>query len=244
VIVFDLLGPTSRCGAAARCPSAPVSGARYQLRRVRAHASAVSLLLYQPGEADPFLTLPLDPRYNRTVTCARLRARPALGRRVRLADGRRAQQEPAAAPLRSIGAAARPLRARHRGAAVWAGGVAGARSSPTTTSSGRTTSRSTRHWPTRSSTSCTCGLHAPPVERRRGARHVPRPGERIPYLKELGVTAVELLPVSEFDETDNVTRTRSRRTAPELLGLQHDLVLLAKASYARRGPSSASSRRW
>ena len=27
--------------------------------------------------------------------------------------------------------------------------------------------------------------------------------EKIPYLKELGITAVELLPVHEWDETDN-----------------------------------------
>jgi glycogen operon protein len=33
--------------------------------------------------------------------------------------------------------------------------------------------------------------------------------EKIPYLKELGVTAVELMPVFDFDETDVLRQTNS-----------------------------------
>ena len=44
--------------------------------------------------------------------------------------------------------------------------------------------------------------------------------EKIPYLQALGVTAVELLPVCEFDDTV-VRSTPVGRRSPQLLGLQH-----------------------
>ena len=53
--------------------------------------------------------------------------------------------------------------------------------------------------------------------------------EKIPYLKKLGVTAVELLPVNEFEESD--TRPRQsvyRRAAAESVGLSADCVLRAQ----------------
>ena len=47
--------------------------------------------------------------------------------------------------------------------------------------------------------------------------------EKIDELKELGITAVELLPVDEFDENDCALRqSLDRRKAAELLGLQPD----------------------
>ena len=55
--------------------------------------------------------------------------------------------------------------------------------------------------------------------------------EKIPYLKELGVTAVELLPVFEFDERE--VRGMNRPTAPtsQLLGLRPVGALRAAVGY-------------
>ena len=58
--------------------------------------------------------------------------------------------------------------------------------------------------------------------------------EKIPYLKDLGITAVELLPVFQFDFQD----------APpgvELLGLPADLVLCAAPRVTARGASRSRS---
>ncbi len=53
--------------------------------------------------------------------------------------------------------------------------------------------------------------------------------EKIPYLKELGINCVELLPIYEFDEWENNRRhPETRRAAAELLGLQHRLVSLRR----------------
>ena len=55
---------------------------------------------------------------------------------------------------------------------------------------------------TRSSTSCTSRAsprERTPASRRRSAAPLPGLIEKIPYLKELGVTVVELLPVHQFD---------------------------------------------
>ena len=67
--------------------------------------------------------------------------------------------------------------------------------------------------------------------------------EKIPYLLDLGVTTVELLPLLEFDETEN------RRLNPEtgerlveLLGLQPGLVLRAEGVVRRGSPSGCRSR--
>ena len=66
-IVFDLLGPDFAVRRGSPLPfGASVRRTGINFAVFARHASAVSLLLYQPGEADPFLTLPLDPRYNRT----------------------------------------------------------------------------------------------------------------------------------------------------------------------------------
>jgi len=60
--------------------------------------------------------------------------------------------------------------------------------------------------------------------------------EKIPYLKELGVTAVELLPVTEFDETENVNRNPF--TGEKLLnfwGYSPIAFFAPKAAYANQG---------
>ena len=59
-----------------------------------------------------------------------------------------------------------------------------------------------RPLPKLSSTRCTWeGSHAIPIPAcPRDAGHVPWTDRKIPYLKDLGITAVELLPVFQFDE--------------------------------------------
>ena len=70
--------------------------------------------------------------------------------------------------------------------------------------------------------------------------------EKIPYLTDLGVTAVELLPVMEFDSSE--MRQVGGLQADQLLGLQHDELLLARtvrtACAQRTRPTSPSSATW
>jgi len=74
---------------------------------------------------------------------------------------------------------------------------------------------------------------------RHGSSAVTRPGtflgvvEKIPYLKELGVTAVELLPVTEFDEADNYRTNPLTGAALHNFWGYHPLSFFApKAAYA------------
>ncbi len=67
--------------------------------------------------------------------------------------------------------------------------------------------------------------------------------EKIPYLKELGVTAVELMPVTEFEECDN--EHRNPRTGERRLnfwGYQPVSFVAPKASYAVESGSSGAVR--
>ena len=45
--------------------------------------------------------------------------------------------------------------------------------------------------------------------------------EKIPYLRRLGVTSIELLPLQEFNEMEYLLENNSRRELREFLGLQH-----------------------
>ena len=64
--------------------------------------------------------------------------------------------------------------------------------------------------------------------------------EKIPYLKELGINCLELLPIFEFDEFENSrTHPDDRRAAAELLGLQHRRLLRAQGRLRRHRASSA-----
>jgi len=60
--------------------------------------------------------------------------------------------------------------------------------------------------------------------------------EKIPYLKELGVTAVELLPVTEFDENDNVNRNPfTGERLKNYWGYNPIAFFAPKAAYAANG---------
>ena len=60
--------------------------------------------------------------------------------------------------------------------------------------------------------------------------------EKIPYLKELGVTAVELMPVTEFEECDNPRRNLlTGEPLRNFWGYQPVSFFAPKASYARDG---------
>lgn len=58
---------------------------------------------------------------------------------------------------------------------------------------------------------------------------------KIPYLKELGITAVELLPIFEFDELDNLKRTREHPLY-NYWGYSTVGFFAPKAGYASSGP--------
>ena len=68
--------------------------------------------------------------------------------------------------------------------------------------------------------------------------------EMIPHFKDLGITAVELLPVQEFDELDNPALQPANGRAPsELLGLQHDLLLRPQGTLLELGRAGAAGHR-
>ena len=67
--------------------------------------------------------------------------------------------------------------------------------------------------------------------------------EKIPYLKELGVTAVELLPVTEFDENDNVNHNPfTGERLKNYWGYNPIAFFAPKASYAANGRNGGQVR--
>jgi glycogen operon protein len=64
--------------------------------------------------------------------------------------------------------------------------------------------------------------------------------EKIPYLKDLGVTAVEFLPVTEFDEMEFALENRGRRDLKNFWGYSPQAFFAPNARYAARpGPARA-----
>ena len=64
--------------------------------------------------------------------------------------------------------------------------------------------------------------------------------EKIPYLKDLGITAVELLPVFDFDENGGA-QSRRWEARPQLLGIQHDRLLRAPVLVLPRSRIAAAT---
>jgi isoamylase len=183
------------------------------------HATAVSLVLFAPGEEEPSAEFPLDPRYNRTgdVWHAFLRG---LDPAVTWAWRAERSSEPGA-PWHRYGKALLldPYARAVAGAAEW-----GAVPSPgeETPWAGVRARRGVvegkefdwgfdqpidRHL----ADSVIYELHVRSFTRD-SSSGVAHPGtfrglvEKIPYLVDLGVTAVELMPVSEFEENDSDRR--------------------------------------
>jgi glycogen operon protein len=59
--------------------------------------------------------------------------------------------------------------------------------------------------------------------------------DKIPYLRELGVTAVELMPVAEFDENDNIFRDPAGRPLKNFWGYNPVSFFAVKSGYASDG---------
>ena len=175
------------------------------------HATRVELLLFDsPDAPEPFQVVALTPEENRTFffwhvcveglplgTCYAWRMDGPqdtlqTGRRLRSAQG----------PARSLGAGGErrdlgPAPLTRRG---WARLAAGLRDRSAAAGPAHRAARAGRRGHLRASRR---RLHPSSLERRRRTREPSRALiEKIPYLRELGVTHVELMPVMAFDEQD------------------------------------------
>ncbi len=214
------------------------------------HATEMSLVLFVAGDAEPVLELPLDPRYNKTGDVWHVLV---CGLDPGIEYGFRADSEvPEGSttlrfdPRRIL---IDPFSKSVAGLETWGDG-AGAK--------GRLERLRSRvideefDWGHEHplavplADSIIYELHVRGFTRH-GSSGVAHPGtfrglvEKIPYLRELGVTAVELMPVTEFEESDN---PRSNLLTGEPLrnfwGYQPVSFFAPKASYASEsGPGDA-----
>ena len=214
------------------------------------HATGVTLVLYAPGDDESLLELPLDPRYNRTGDVWHVFVE---GIDPGIEYGFRAECEPNLAP--------EVLRFDRRRVLIdpYGKAVAGLDEwSDTAGPEGRLGRLRSRVVDEEFDWGHEHPLNVPladsiiyEVHVRGFTRHessgVSHPGtfqgvvEKIPYLQELGVTAVELMPVTEFDEDDNDFRDPDTgERLRNFWGYQPVSFFAPKASYARdRGPDQA-----
>ena len=217
------------------------------------HATGVTLVILLPGEEDPVLELPLDARYNRTgdvwhVFVAGLD--PGIEYGFRLERDPNPEPEvhrydPSKTVIDPFGKGLVGLEGWGRGGDGLYGRL------------GRLRSRVADEefdW----------GLEHPlsvpladsviyEMHVRGFTRHpssgVAHPGtfrgvaEKIPYLKELGVTAVELMPVTEFEESDNTRRNLlTGEPLRNFWGYQPVSFFAPKASYGGDGGTDEALR--
>jgi glycogen operon protein len=202
------------------------------------HAKAVSLLLFRPGEDAPLLHVPLDPRYNRTgdVWHAFVRGLRVGAEYAWVMDGGHADRP----WLHRYDVGARLLDPYTRFVA------GGERWGQPAERRGFLAARQF-DWEddqplnTPLADSIIYELHVRGFTRH-GSSAVAAPGtflglaEKIPYLKELGITAVGLMPVNEFDETENVNVDPfTGERLPNFWGYSTIAFFAPKASYAASG---------
>jgi len=209
------------------------------------HATTVTLVLWNPGDAEPVLELPLDSRYNRTgdvwhVFVEGIDPGIEYAFRVECAPN----PKPAVVRCDRRQLLIDPYGKAVSGLEEW-GATAGAES--------RLDRLRSRVVDEEFDWGHEHPLNVPLADSiiyemhvRGFTRHpssgVDHPGtfrgvvDKIPYLRDLGVTAVELMPVTEFDEDDNdfhhpVSGERLRN----FWGYQPVSFFAPKASYARDG---------
>jgi isoamylase len=208
-------------------------------------ATAVWLVLFVPGEAEPALELPLDPRYNKTGDVWHVFVE---GIDPGVEYGFRAECEPNPSPALLRFDRSKilidPCGKAVAGLETW-GEVAAEK--------GRLETLRSRVVDDEFDWGHEHPLNVPLADSiiyelhvRGFTRHpssgVSHPGtfhalvEKIPYLRELGVTAVELMPVTEFEEGDNPRRNPvSGEPLRNFWGYQPVSFFAPKASYAADG---------
>jgi glycogen operon protein len=209
------------------------------------HASELTLVLFAPGEREPVLELPLDPRYNKTGDVWHVFVRgldPGVEYAFRAAG---AEADPPGLLRFDRGKVLiDPFGKAVSGLEEW-GEVAGAK--------GRLEGLRSRvieeefDWGHEHplnvplADSIIYEIHVRGLTRHPSSR-VAHPGtfsgivEKIPYLRELGITAVELMPVTEFEECDNPRRNLlTGEPLRNFWGYQPVSFFAPKASYARDG---------
>jgi isoamylase len=171
------------------------------------HATSVSLVLFRPGDSEPALELPLDPRRHRTgdvwhVLIEGLKPDVEYGYRM----ARHPNERPEIHRFDPGPVLLDPWAQKVTGGGAWGSGD-GVRRGLVRVDDFDWEHDQPLNIPLVDS--IIYELHVRGFTMHASAC-VARPGtfagltEKIPYLKQLGVTAVELLPVHEFDECENV----------------------------------------
>ena len=204
------------------------------------HAAGVTLVVFMPWRGGPILEVPLDPRQHRTgdiwhVFLEGCEPGTEYGYRIESPDGA------VTAPLGLVAqhVLLDPYARAHSGADIW-GHHPAQRIQPRHC----TVVQSDFEWgsdqPLRYplADSIIYELHVRGFTRHESAS-VRHPGtflglvEKIPYLQALGVTAVELLPITDFEENDNLRRNPYTGEALKNYWGYHPIGLFApKSSYA------------
>jgi isoamylase len=214
------------------------------------HATSVRLLLFRAGEAEPILDHPLDPRFNRTGDVWHALV---LGIDPGIEYVFRAAMDPNPAPrvhrFEPEHDLLDPYAKAVSGAPVWGdpGAISPARAQARVRPRRSRVVEEEFDWGDEQplghhladSVIYEAHVRGFTVHPSSGVAH---PGtfrglvEKIPYLQALGVTAVELMPVTEFEENDNTYRNpRTGEALKNFWGYQPLGFFAPKAGYAANG---------